>query len=602
MATGDKYFNTIAKRLAGTVDFRDRIVGYLRNRSIETNQMTYTNPLFMNDGVTISADGNDKIQIDKDSSDVLGTDGQGHFFDIAEAENDDLQFENTNTIIYYVGLKHCTRPQGIQINPRTGYPEYIELEDYIGEKSNPDAVVDNGDGTITFTITSVTESGVTNAGRQCMVYMVNPVQGATTEAVAIETVTVAYTGGLNKITTTAAFGQTTVSTTTTDYEVILLGPTIKRNTDLRVTSGYCFVGTVTGAGAGNPPTVFSVTDQKVLDYSWSSMLIDGLPQNLFPATDSTYTLGTASLKWSNIYTDALTISGNLTVTCSTNDGSTDGLLIKDSGSNNIFNVDSNGVFFFAETTTPTARTNHGALYTKTDGNLYFQNGAGNENTVSGQRIAFARNFDATNRYVQENRNGEYIGFGGLTNDSISSSDFTFTADDEGIITSFSDEGGGQTRVNATAHGLSAGQVVTLKGSDGQGTATPYPGVFVIDSVDTNYFIINTAYVSSATGVWLRPSQFKANSNAAGIYHVESILDIGGNVVDGSPEFVFYTDETKQTSTSYINDNVLSRHFMTVEGYITISADDVITLMYISEETSTWGDIDWIGTLHLKQIS
>ena len=41
-----------------------------------------------------------------------------------------------------------------------------------------------------------------------------------------------------------------------------------------------------------------------------------------------------------------------------------------------------GVLFVQEIATPTAIADHGALYTKTDNKLYFQDGAGSEHEVS----------------------------------------------------------------------------------------------------------------------------------------------------------------------------------------------------------------------------
>jgi len=41
-----------------------------------------------------------------------------------------------------------------------------------------------------------------------------------------------------------------------------------------------------------------------------------------------------------------------------------------------------GALHLFETTTPTAVTNYGAIYTKNDNELYFQDGAGNEKTVT----------------------------------------------------------------------------------------------------------------------------------------------------------------------------------------------------------------------------
>jgi len=41
-----------------------------------------------------------------------------------------------------------------------------------------------------------------------------------------------------------------------------------------------------------------------------------------------------------------------------------------------------GQLFLKECTTPTAETNYGALYTKNDNKLYFQDGAGAEHEVA----------------------------------------------------------------------------------------------------------------------------------------------------------------------------------------------------------------------------
>jgi hypothetical protein len=41
-----------------------------------------------------------------------------------------------------------------------------------------------------------------------------------------------------------------------------------------------------------------------------------------------------------------------------------------------------GVVTLNETTTPSAETNYGKIYTKSDNKLYFQDGAGTEHTIS----------------------------------------------------------------------------------------------------------------------------------------------------------------------------------------------------------------------------
>ncbi len=42
----------------------------------------------------------------------------------------------------------------------------------------------------------------------------------------------------------------------------------------------------------------------------------------------------------------------------------------------------NGVLTVKETTTPTARTDYGKVYPKSDNKLYFQDGAGNEHEIA----------------------------------------------------------------------------------------------------------------------------------------------------------------------------------------------------------------------------
>jgi hypothetical protein len=40
-----------------------------------------------------------------------------------------------------------------------------------------------------------------------------------------------------------------------------------------------------------------------------------------------------------------------------------------------------GIICIKETTTPTAKTDYGKVYTKSDNKLYFQDGAGNEHEI-----------------------------------------------------------------------------------------------------------------------------------------------------------------------------------------------------------------------------
>ena len=313
MTTGAQYVNIKSKRLMGTDDFGERLMGYVRTISEETNQRTYDSSVFLGGATSIVADGNDQIRIDKSVADIVASDGDGHFLDPNWSTWNwfrNVYFQNQITTDYYVALKYCLIPAGIQINPRTGAPEYVAYEDQVGEVDDPNSVTDKTTY-IDFVVDDVLESGVDCSGRRVWVYMVNPAAGASTEFIAIEECVVVYSLGQNTISTTGLLGQTTVSTTAADYQVAALGPTVKRYTDLSAVSGYAFIGTVTGVGAGSPPTAFDMSAQRVVPYSWVSALVDGLPQDFVPVTDNTYSLGSAAKKWANIYTTNLITSGDL---------------------------------------------------------------------------------------------------------------------------------------------------------------------------------------------------------------------------------------------------------------------------------------------------
>jgi len=324
MATGTTFAAVTEKRLFGTADFRDRLLGHLRTLVQESYEKSYRGGCVYDAALNLISGGNDKITI---SGTSLATDGQGHLLDVAPSGfATGLQFQNTAAVEYEIGLHYAEVPSGIQINPRTGLPEFVGWDETIGESGTPDLVTDNGNGTITFRVNTITESGVSNAGRKVRVYKNIPGPNATTEVVAIEELTVAWTGSNNEITTAAVFGQETVSTTAADYTVVLMGATIKRNTTLYDVDGYAFLGKVTGGGSGAPPSGFDVTDQDVIDMSLSDM---------------------ADITSRNATTDRLKID----VKSYTGDVGDPQIQVRDPSGTPVFTVDGNGNVVIEGTTT-----------------------------------------------------------------------------------------------------------------------------------------------------------------------------------------------------------------------------------------------------------
>jgi hypothetical protein len=285
MTTGLAFPNFSLKRLLSLEDFDDRFFQFLLNEL-----RTYASQVYDDDGtfdtiMTVSGTSADTVTILQGSpSTFQGIDGIGNILDLGVSGSEvegygqvkEVKLENTAATTYYLSLQYTERPSGIQINPRTAYPEYEENIQIVGKKANPNLVIDNT-GTITFNIDSSCESGQSYAGRKALVYMNTPAKNATTEAIALEICTVTWNTVNNRITTVDVLGQESVSTNVADYNVILLGPHVSTS-DTVSTSGHMYIASVLGTGAGSIPSDGDTTGQNVIDSSLSSLMsYDGGP-------------------------------------------------------------------------------------------------------------------------------------------------------------------------------------------------------------------------------------------------------------------------------------------------------------------------------------
>lgn len=275
MTTGTTNWIISTNRLAKSTDLKDRFQVPLRQADRDRMSKVYPTDGVFNVKLGLSG-AVDAFGITGTSE---ATDGDGDILALSLATDDgsNVPFENIVATPYYVALRHIEREIGIQVNPKNGDPEYEETLEDVGELGAPDSVTDLG-GTIQFNINSLTESGVDHSGRTVVVWKVIPDANATTEAVAIESRTSVFSTPNNTITTTGTLGQGTVSTTAADYLCAVLGPTVRKNTDLRTVSGITFIGILTGGGAGNPPTGIDIADQNLIDVSLSE--INNIADNL----------------------------------------------------------------------------------------------------------------------------------------------------------------------------------------------------------------------------------------------------------------------------------------------------------------------------------
>jgi hypothetical protein len=259
MATGDQRAVFIESALLSMSKLGTYGVDGLRDRVDEITGLVYADSGWIDlDGFTGPVD----ITFTANDSFVVATDRQGVNADgkVLVTNNDGATsgrypFPNAAATTYYVYAGFAEVPTAIEFIPGTGAFAYVRYKEIIGKTATPTTVVDNGDGTITLTVTNLFPGGGTHAGRKVYVWLGTPL---TSDPAGIELCTVAYSGGANKITTTTKLGQTSVSTTAANYTVALLGYTVRTSSSL--TEGL-FIGTITGNGPAATPTTANITQQ-----------------------------------------------------------------------------------------------------------------------------------------------------------------------------------------------------------------------------------------------------------------------------------------------------------------------------------------------------
>lgn len=295
MSTGDRKSNIYLKKFLPQQQMVDNFLEYLVKRDEENLKLQYPEQGYFF-GNSMTGSGPDEITAATPS---LATDGLGHLMKLDPSQAS-AKFENNLGDTYYVGMRYNVREKDTEVNVRTGQIEYTFLEDAIGEKGEPDVVIDNG-STLRLEVDGLFELGVSHAGRQAVVYL----KRAVGQADAFYTGLVTFVAGKNVIDTTHLIGQTAglVSTDPSDYWVFIPGLTI-RKTDLRVDPNYVFLGTVTGVGAGNTPTLGDI------DTSEANVLYDGGSFTTIVNTLRSFLVGGGSIAW-DLANEELTLGANL---------------------------------------------------------------------------------------------------------------------------------------------------------------------------------------------------------------------------------------------------------------------------------------------------
>ena len=294
MSTGDNKINIYLKKFLPQQHMVDNFLEFLLKQNKEAIELLYPDQGFFF-GNSLAPGGNDEVVA---ATPMQAVDGLANVLRLDPADAT-AKFENTLGITYYVGARYAQIRSGTEVNVRTGKIEYTFIQDAIGEKGDPDSVIDNG-STLTLTVDGVTEAGVSNAGRKAIVYL----KQAVSQADAFFVGTVTWNGSNNIIDTTNLIGQTAglVSTDPADYVVFIPGLTIRRNTDLSLDPNVVFYGEITGTGAGNPLTVGDInTTGSNLLFSGGAItpIVDSVKAFLVGGGDISWDLDSETLSFAN---------------------------------------------------------------------------------------------------------------------------------------------------------------------------------------------------------------------------------------------------------------------------------------------------------------
>ncbi len=284
MPTNDRKINLYHKRLLSLTAVKNNFLDYLQGAIDEVGTAFFAGASGTLDADKIGMNNSHGgSTFDIDTAAATSVIAANHTIDLTKitgaGKTHTIPFENTAATVYWAGVFFAEVEDGVEVNPRTGDPEYTALKQSFGNVDHPTSVTDHT-SYIRVNVNSITESGVDHSGRSVKVWLVDPVHPL--DSVAFFTGTIAYSAPNNYIDipysgANGPLGQDTSSeapsTTAADYKVFIEGVTWRKNTDLRGVAACAVLGKITG---GTPPT-FDTGDQVNLQIISLDRAYDGIP-------------------------------------------------------------------------------------------------------------------------------------------------------------------------------------------------------------------------------------------------------------------------------------------------------------------------------------
>ena len=279
MATNQQKLNVYVNKLLSSKGLGSHLLSYLESTIEDTigGLLQGNSGVLSDQEIQMLADGNDQFKLDLSNanrvavgtgqvitltSDLTGTGGT------FQEQTDNIKFPNLNGTLYDVGIKFAEVPRTVEVNSLKGIPEYGTYMDTYGEVGVADSVTNQPGSYVRLRIDNTTGS-LDYTGRIALCWLTEPV--ALNEADAFYLGVIARDGTGNYIDipysgSNGPLGQNTAttppSTTNTDYNVWVKGPTLQQTgSNMQSNSEYAYIGRVTGSGPSTASYTFSYVGQ-----------------------------------------------------------------------------------------------------------------------------------------------------------------------------------------------------------------------------------------------------------------------------------------------------------------------------------------------------
>jgi len=255
-----------------------------------------------------------------------------------------------------------------------------------------------------------------------------------------------------------------------------------------------------------------------------------------------------------------------------------------------------GTLYLNETSTPTAKGSKGAIYTKSDNELYFQDGAGTEKRL---KTGVSDYGEMGNVYgssatetLESTDEWHAIYHTNITGSAPHlNNNFTFTVGSHGGGNITTAAAGAAINIADTAHGLTTGDFVTVQSAN-------HAGVGTVTLVDADNFTVDIAYVGDEAATWQMGSYLTVSS--AGVYRGVWNMGISQSATNSQTSiiapFVNATQSTKAVAPRLV-DNSSDIGMIGGNGLMSFSADDRIWFAVQSTSAQTLTFLVFNVTIH-----